>query len=540
MNHGTHNRFDHNVFRDTYRYSYNGQENLQVASSNGTSNALTLALIEYNLFDNAWGDGETISDKASGNVTRHNVAAHNRGAFTYRVGHSSTFEGNVIVDCAGGLRAYDADHTIINNLIVDCGYGIYFGGETAIHQPVSDSLVANNTIVNCSGDSLYIGTGDPARRFGNRYINNLLVSNIGQLIGDEVFSNQTAPVVDNNLLWATGSAATGPTGTNPLMVDPQLTTLPGLTEYINIRPAKTSPVIDAGAALPTLTRDRWQVGRPIASAIDIGADEIDANGDFATSILLPFVPPVRVFDYDDYKHAAVSLYDADVPLSDWVVSSGASASNGVVELTDTSITLSAALPPSVCPRVGVPGPTTSRLMRAVAFSRHADGRAYRLGVGGSATVDKPASILTLDKDGFGRVLECPDIQYHFFTYADRTATPDPARWYKFRLLKIAGRLRLEMNCEKLNGEIVPGSRVAGPWRPGRRVLRWRGPESDPDGRRTLAQRQYLGDYVDAWVAARGEYGAIGCGRRRGDRARRPGVHGRAGRTDRRLAALRTD
>jgi len=59
-------RIDHNVFRDIVRYWVNGQENVQLGQNQrGLVGAeRPEAVVEQNLFDHAWGDGEIISSKA--------------------------------------------------------------------------------------------------------------------------------------------------------------------------------------------------------------------------------------------------------------------------------------------------------------------------------------------------------------------------------------------------------------------------------------------------------------------------------------------
>ncbi len=83
-------RIDHNVFRDIVRYWVNGQENVQLGQNQrGLVGAeRPEAVVEQNLFDHAWGDGEIISSKSTGNTIRHNLAAWcYRSAFTLSLIH---------------------------------------------------------------------------------------------------------------------------------------------------------------------------------------------------------------------------------------------------------------------------------------------------------------------------------------------------------------------------------------------------------------------------------------------------------------------
>ncbi|MBT4822680.1 MAG: hypothetical protein HON70_43635, partial [Lentisphaerae bacterium] len=114
----THNRLDHNVFRDVYRIWINGQENIQLGQGKHSHKQSLHTLVEYNLFHHAWGDGEIFSSKTSHNTFRHNVAAHcPRAAFTLRGGNHATVDGNIMVGNGNGVRIFGCDHAIINNLI---------------------------------------------------------------------------------------------------------------------------------------------------------------------------------------------------------------------------------------------------------------------------------------------------------------------------------------------------------------------------------------------------------------------------------------
>ena len=148
---GVRNRFDHNTFRDIFHLAWNGQEAIQLgqgAPDTGQLEAFTI--VEYNLFDNASGDPELISNKSSRNIIRYNVAANCRAELVLRGGNDCLVEGNVLVRNLGGIRVHGSRHTIINNLCASSertGISLPLGGGN--HTQADDCLIANNTVVNC-------------------------------------------------------------------------------------------------------------------------------------------------------------------------------------------------------------------------------------------------------------------------------------------------------------------------------------------------------------------------------------------------------
>ncbi len=66
----TYNRLDHNYFKDIERGSSNGREAIQIGQGGFSDRTSQYALVEHNLFDNASGDAEIISNKSCDNTYR--------------------------------------------------------------------------------------------------------------------------------------------------------------------------------------------------------------------------------------------------------------------------------------------------------------------------------------------------------------------------------------------------------------------------------------------------------------------------------------
>jgi len=442
---GQRNRMDYNIFRDIYRYCENGQENIQLGWGQvGTVLDTPHTLVEYNLFDNAWGDCETISVKCSENTVRYNVSANSRAALVFRGGNSNVLEGNVVFNCKHGIRAHDGGHTIINNLFVNAS-------RTAIELAEGDFsraniLVANNTVINGGRDCINVTAGSAAQRTNNCFINNLFVSEDESLVDADFLNNQTDPVLDNNLFWAIGSCTYGPTGTHAIVADPLLE-----GSGIDIRPATNSPAVDAGTNLAEVAIDRWGGVRPHGALPDIGADEVGADLD---GVVLPDLPAERTFSYDDFKDSIVWLYNPSTPTFGWSTQGNVSVADTVIEMTNgAGLTLDRTLPTN-CVIEWEFQADDYRALSAVVLSENS-GEGYILECGGSAFSNKPGGILYLKRGSDGIVAEGADLQYHSRFYGETNSAPDPAKWYQFRLLKFNGRFRMEMNNEYLSGEFIP-------------------------------------------------------------------------------------
>ena len=446
-NAGTHNRLDHNIFRDVYRYWVNGQENIQIGQGQ-TSSQKIHAIAEYNLFDHAWGDSEIFSNKTSCNTYRWNVAAHCPLASMYlRGGDEARVDGNVMINCAYGLTVYGRRHMIVNNLIVDQeGYGIRLGtgsrdGKMTI--ATEGSLVAHNTILNCAAGAIYSGQTSersPYAPKNNRILNNLIVGGEGTLMPATGFVESD---VRGNLLWTTGRAETGGAGRAPVRLDPRLT-----GTGVGVGPSADSPAVDKALPLKEVAHDRWNRRRPIGGGPDIGADEI--SGESPARLPLPEIPPRPILAPDLYKDGAMLAYNEDMPVRGWTTKGNVKAAYGQVTLTDSSMALAKGAPQGFVMEWEY-RPHEYVSTATLTFALGHEDRGYSLTWGGAAKDDKPTGIVTLRK-GDTVIAQGADIVQYYANYRfkynrvrNKNPKPGPRTWYRFTLVKSGARVWLGLN-----------------------------------------------------------------------------------------------
>ena len=123
--------------------------------------------MEYNLFDNASGDAEVISNKSGYNILRYNTFRDCKAGLVLRGGRNVRVEGNFFLNMRPGLRIYGTEHEIVDNHIQGCAVGIMMPTGTSyevkyyntFYQGLTNSRIANNTIVNCGPAAFQLGRG---------------------------------------------------------------------------------------------------------------------------------------------------------------------------------------------------------------------------------------------------------------------------------------------------------------------------------------------------------------------------------------------
>jgi len=266
----------HNYFFNHSFTGANGGESIRVGLSFRQA-ASARSLIEFNLFERTNGDPETISVKSSDNTVRFNTIRNSTGSIVLRHGNRNLVEGNLMLGSTAGIRFYDNDHVIINNVIQGGTGQIIVGsgtvaddttGSTA-HARADRALVAFNTLVNNRTNLIDIGPG--ADQFGPNdctFANNILV---GGGSGGLVNINN-----GGNLHWQGNIVFAGTGGEMPASgfrsVNPLLVTDSGLN-----RLSSGSPAINtATGSFPQVTRDLDLQTR--SGTKDVGADEFVAGG----------------------------------------------------------------------------------------------------------------------------------------------------------------------------------------------------------------------------------------------------------------------
>lgn len=282
----TDNRFDHNYFKDIRRLSSNGQEPIQLGQDQTAFGHVSVrAVVEHNLFENASGDGEIISNKSADNVIRRNTMRDSKAGICLRGGRNTLVEGNYCRRTRG-IRIFGDGHTVINNYLEETEYGIcldagqHSKGDfvsrevSGSYEAASGVLIANNSIVNPTVSGIALGLKKNQKHQGVArsvlpcdvtIVNNLVTGIRGVLIIDHGSRDVKWRA---NIAWPRQEARLGLSDQGIVETDPRLIRGSDL-RYL---PGSDSPALDAGILLEAVVADyagRRRVGSP-----DIGCDEV--------------------------------------------------------------------------------------------------------------------------------------------------------------------------------------------------------------------------------------------------------------------------
>jgi len=270
-------RVHHNHFRDHTFDGDNGGESIRLGYSYRQLGSAK-AVIEYNLFERADGDSEAISVKSSDNTVRYNTIRDSRGSIVLRHGNRNLVEGNLMLGDTAGIRFYDNDHVIVNN-VLQGGTGQIIAGSGDVADDTTGStaharpdrvLVAFNTISGDRTNLLQVGQGTD--RLGPNqctFANNIFVGGGSGALLD--IDEGTGLTWQGNIVWA-GTGGNAPSA-GFRVVNPALTTDAGGLRRLSA----SSPAIDAA------TGGYSQAGRDMdlqtrSGTKDAGADEYAASG----------------------------------------------------------------------------------------------------------------------------------------------------------------------------------------------------------------------------------------------------------------------
>jgi parallel beta-helix repeat protein len=267
----------HNYFHDHTFSGDNGGESIRLGYSYRQLSSAD-ALVEYNLFERANGDSEAISVKSSDNTVRYNTIRDSRGSIVLRHGNRNLVEGNLMLGNTAGIRFYDNDHVIVNN-VIQGGTGQLIAGSGDIaddttgatsHARPDRVLVAFNTVISNRTEVLQVGQGTD--RLGPNqctFADNIVVGGGSGAVLD--IDEATGTTWQGNIVWA-GTGGNVPSA-GYRVVNPALTTdADGLR-----RLTAGSPAVDAAiGSYSSVTRDVDLQTR--AGTKDIGADEYASTG----------------------------------------------------------------------------------------------------------------------------------------------------------------------------------------------------------------------------------------------------------------------
>jgi hypothetical protein len=283
----TDNRFDHNHFKAIVRRSANGQEPVQLGQDQSAhGNVSARAIVEFNLFEQADGDSEIISNKSADNIIRHNTMRDSRAGLCLRGGRNVRVEGNWFLRTEG-MRVFGEGHVIVNNHFMETSDGIllpagqYRGGHFAdratsgSYQRAERVLVVHNTIVNPKRSGIELGRDRGQSHEGVvknqmpadiEIACNLVTGRSGKLFVDH---GAEAVRWTGNIGWPAGQAAIGIETPGIRKVDPALVQHDGW-----LRLSSGSPARDTGPKRDGLENDID--GQPRDDRPDAGCDEVSA------------------------------------------------------------------------------------------------------------------------------------------------------------------------------------------------------------------------------------------------------------------------
>jgi poly(beta-D-mannuronate) lyase len=213
---------DHNYFHDHMNTTSNGAEVIVTGGMGMTGDyQFTNTIIEYNVFQDSWGDGELISCKSSGTVIRYNTMRRCGGGPVSRAGNGTQIYGNFILGenraNSGGIRIHEMDHNVYNNHIeniagqaVIVGNGDPYCCGSFSHAQVKRAKVVHNTIVNAPG-GFTIGNSHPLQPIDLVVANNILVNTAFN--GPSPLSGW---IYSQNIAWPNAVARPGFLNVNPM------------------------------------------------------------------------------------------------------------------------------------------------------------------------------------------------------------------------------------------------------------------------------------------------------------------------------------
>lgn len=304
----TYHRIDSNYFAARSYQGSNGGETLRIGDSN-SSRTDGFNTIEYNLFENCTqAEPEIVSNKSDFNTYRYNTFKNCYGGLTLRHGRYCNVYGNffinddpVLITKSYGIRVIDKGHKVFNNYMeglsgnknsltaLRCPIILYNGrasvndttdaSKAAGYFPADSTVVAFNTIVNCSGGGgIVIGFTDGGSNtfqpLGITIANNLIKMTTGQAAYNNPVNTLLTYSAEGNISDAPNgiglSPSTGFTNT-------------ALSFGTRANGILTAPALAQDAAINTvnysslLSVKDFQ-GQSRTAVFDVGCDELNGTG----------------------------------------------------------------------------------------------------------------------------------------------------------------------------------------------------------------------------------------------------------------------
>jgi parallel beta-helix repeat protein len=285
----------HNVFDGNTVYLTN-IENQPRTMSSGWGSAIKLRVgadditVKNNTVYQNWGEG-IAATRASNSLIENNRVYDNYSVgiyvdnsfnikvnrnFTYCTGDTVFYKsGSPMAAIAIGEEYYDlwgaqlANITVTNNITALCGRGIIYYG-SSVNGGLDGALIAFNTLWGSQKSSISIAY-DPVKTRNIEVANNIF-----QQSGNLSWVEDNSVVNMHNNFWSPGMPSDpGSKGANDLSGDPKISGNPSAYDPLAFRLTATSPAIDKGARISSVTTDYENKTR--GTLPDIGAFEYGGN-----------------------------------------------------------------------------------------------------------------------------------------------------------------------------------------------------------------------------------------------------------------------
>jgi hypothetical protein len=220
------------------KYGDAGGEAIQMGHSK-QSRIFFRAIFRFNILEQCNGNGETITNKSSGNIYINNSFVNNNGTLTLRHGDSTAVIGNCFEAC--GLRVGGADNLIANNhftlnsndsearrpLVIMNGDRERPTEQKGFRERVVNNDIMLNTFANGIGTAdqiVYWGrSSNPLKPTGNRFRGNIITAQTGVLLEFDNGATASGNTISDNIAFVTGDAGFGDLSTRmATRIDPLL------------------------------------------------------------------------------------------------------------------------------------------------------------------------------------------------------------------------------------------------------------------------------------------------------------------------------
>jgi len=304
----TYHLIDSNYFKKRGYWGNNEGEVIRVGTSvNSRTDGYNV--IEYNLFeDGVQDDPEIISNKSTSNTYRYNTFRNHAGGLTLRHGRFCNVYGNFFIKTGTsksiqyGIRIIDKGHKVYNNYIENLNgnnnsltsarcpiilvNGVTNSDDTlnpvfaSKYFPADSTIVAFNTIVNCSGGAgVVMGYNVDSIGFyqpkGIVVANNLIKMTKGQavLIDSSVSGSNITYFAEGNIYKATSLGIGNTTGFTSKTL-----TFGTRTNGILPPPSLVKDAATNTASYTTLLSDLDALGKTRSAIYDVGSQETNGSG----------------------------------------------------------------------------------------------------------------------------------------------------------------------------------------------------------------------------------------------------------------------